>query len=147
MCLIWWLGCLLFVLISCMHGSQTKRTLLTGRKVISEASFVGVEMSLFWKTVVVGVSKADLAVREHHSAAWIGCWLNFLWVVLSLLFPLEARLPFVLNTNWSQNEISLHSSWISQLTRCMIAAMWAAFSLFLGSSLCLWLSEAEVALC
>ena len=111
-----------------------KRTLLAGGKVISEASFVGVEMSLFWKTVVVGVGKASLALREHHSVAWIGCWLNFLWVVLSLPFPLEVRLPFMLNTKWSQNEISLYSSRISQLTRCVRAAMWVAFPISLAAA-------------
>ena len=146
MCLIWWLGCLLFVLISCMHGSQTKRTLLTGRKVISEASFVGVEMSLFWKTVVVGVSKADLAVREHHSAAWIGCWLNFLSCPLSAVsFGGQAafRAQYQLESKWDFSPFKSNFTVDQVYDSCNVGC----FSLFLGSSLCLWLSEAEVALC
>lgn len=38
-------------------------------KVIFEANYVGVEKSLFWNTVLIGGSKACLALGEHYSTA------------------------------------------------------------------------------
>ena len=142
-CLIWWLNASSFVLVSCMCGSQT--TPLIAGKVISEASYVRVELSLFWKTVTVGVSWPGTQRTLFHCLSW-------LLVEVSLSFPasgisLEARLPFVLNTKWSQDEISLHSRRISQLTRCTVAEKWGCFSHFLSSSWYLWLWEAQTALC